>query len=112
MHLCSNYKTRQLHFSHHANLRCNGFTQVSDLYFEPFGIGPDAIHPYIPVEWKSRICMDLKGLWGCPHNHRISIKYQISPPLKCRDAMYSVRHNAAWLNVLTINYPKSKTSVI
>jgi hypothetical protein len=39
----------------------------------------------------------LKGLWGCPHHHRISIKFQISPPLKCRDAMYSVRHNAAWL---------------
>jgi hypothetical protein len=51
----------------------------------------------------------LKCLWGYPHHHRISIKYQISPPVKCRDAMYSVRHNATWPNVLTNNSPKSET---
>jgi hypothetical protein len=30
MHLCSNNKTRQLHFLHHANLRCNGFTRLNE----------------------------------------------------------------------------------
>jgi hypothetical protein len=67
------------------------------------------VHPYIPAEWQSESCVELEELWGCPHHHRISIKFQISPPLKCRDAMYSVRHNAAWLNALTINSSKSET---